>query len=295
MLIRKTSQKVIITRIIIIVLAVCIVGIGAYVGYRYVDQQMTIQREKQAEIDRIAAEKAAAEAAEAKRKEPVYINLPEAQPVRALVEDYSLPSSIWALISKTHPFAVDYVPPNLKIPAVITREDKSLDERSLRADIEQPIVDMFTAAEAAGHHLMIGSGYRSAALQKIYFDSLASSIGEALANQSIAIPGQSEHQTGLAADISSTSFGCYLDNCFAATGDGQWLADNSYLYGFILRYPEGKEIITGYQYESWHFRYVGVELATALHASGLTLDEAWPYLQTADATLRQNGTIELQP
>jgi D-alanyl-D-alanine carboxypeptidase len=123
------------------------------------------------------------------------------------------------------------------------------------------------------------------------FSSLAASVGETVANQSIARPGQSEHQTGLAVDISTVSRNCYLQECFADTSDGQWLANNSYKYGFILRFPEDKVAITGYQYEPWHFRYVGVDLATALYESGLTLDEAWPYLEKALTTLKSNGAI----
>jgi D-alanyl-D-alanine carboxypeptidase len=128
-------------------------------------------------------------------------------------------------------------------------------------------------------------------MQKIYYDNLVSSVGEVAANQAIAKPGQSEHQTGLAIDISTLSRTCYLDQCFATTADGLWLADNSYKFGFILRYPEGMESITGYQYEPWHFRYVGIDLATALHDSKLTLDQAWPYLLKADNKLRINGAI----
>jgi D-alanyl-D-alanine carboxypeptidase len=138
---------------------------------------------------------------------------------------------------------------------------------------------------------MIGSGYRPASLQKIYFDSYASSAGIEAANQYVAYPGQSEHQTGLAVDITTVSRNCYLTECFADTSDGQWLANNSYKYGFTLRYPKGKESITGYQYEPWHFRYVGIDLATALYESELTLDEAWQYLQEANDTLRSNGAI----
>jgi D-alanyl-D-alanine carboxypeptidase len=225
------------------------------------------------------------------KKRPVYISLPGADKIKALVDNYTSANSIWSIVSKTHPISKDYIPESLVIPDVSTRTDKSDSERSVRSDIAQAVVDMFAAAKTDGYELMIGSGYRSAALQSIYFNSLSSSVGDEAANQSVARPGESEHQTGLALDISTVSYDCYLDNCFATTDGGQWLAKNSYKYGFILRYPEDKTAITGYRYESWHFRYVGIDLATALHQSGLTLDEAWPYLQAAQETLKKNGAI----
>lgn len=268
--------------------------IGGSISYSVLNSLAISQKEKQANNLIIATEKAIAKIAaikEAKRKEPVYINLPNAKPVRAIIDDYTKTDSIWAIVSKTHPISIDYIPSSLKIPDIATRTDKSDSERSTRSDIETPLINMFTAAAAAGYNLMIGSGYRSAALQKIYFDSYASTAGEAAANQYIAYPGQSEHQTGLAVDISTISRNCYLSECFANTDDGLWLVDNAYKFGFILRYPKGKESITGYQYEPWHFRYVGIDLATALKDSGLTLDEAWSYLQAADKTLQQNGAI----
>lgn len=273
-----------------IILAV-IAGVVSYGNYIYVSGQTTILDQKQAEITRQITASTAAVAKEAKKREPVLITLPGAKPIRAIVDDYTKTDSIWSIVSKTHAISVDYVPAGLKIPNVSTRTDKSDAERSVRSIIEKPLVDMFSAASNAGYNLMIGSGYRSAALQAIYFNSLAASVGDAAANNAIAYPGQSEHQTGLAADISTVARNCYLDNCFGTTADGLWLVNNSYKYGFILRYPSGKESITGYQYESWHFRYVGIDLATALHESDLTLDQAWPYLVKADKTLKQNGAI----
>jgi D-alanyl-D-alanine carboxypeptidase len=210
-----------------------------------------------------------------------------------MTSDYHQTDNTWTLVNKTNPVDITYIPSDLKTPNVYTNPDKNNEESSVRADIEQPLIDMFAAAQAAGYSLMIGSGYRSANLQSVYFNSLASSVGEADANQSIARPGQSEHQTGLAVDISTVARNCYLSDCFAETNDGIWLINNSYKFGFILRYPEKKESITEYNYEPWHFRYVGVDLATALHESSLTLDEAWPYLETARDQLITNEAIVL--
>lgn len=280
---RKNTGTRIIRRVIFALILLIIVGFAIYGVRLYLDNQHKIQLENEAQ--------AALLAKEAKKKEPVYITLPGATPVRALVEDYSLTSSIWKLVNKTNPIPLDYVPAPIVIPDIPTATNKSDAERSIRSDIAAPMKSMFDAASTAGYSLMIASGYRSSALQRSYFNSLASALGATVANQSIALPGQSEHQTGLAADISTVSRNCYVSTCFADTNEGIWLANNSYKYGFILRYPKGKESITQYQYEPWHFRYVGIELATAIHQSGLTFDEAWPYLQAADNTLKQNGAI----
>ena len=177
------------------------------------------------------------------------------------------------------------------IASVETNGAKSDEERSIRSDVDQPLSNLFGAASTAGYDLMIGSGYRSANLQSTYYNGSVAAYGEDVANQSVAKPGQSEHQLGLAVDVSLTSRECYIDTCFGDISAGQWLAANSYKYGFILRYPADKVSITGYQYEPWHFRYVGIDLATALHESNLTLDEAWTYLQTAEAALKAKGSI----
>lgn len=294
MFVKRSYRKKIVFRIIIIFIVIFILGFTMYGSYMFLNEQQTIQKEKQTNDKRIASAKLEAikkATIESKKKEPVYITLPGAKKIRAILEDYTLQNSIWAIVSKTHEISVDYVPDSLKIPDVNTRTDKSNEERSVRSDIETSLKEMFNVASVSNNLLMIGSGYRSATLQAVYFNSLAKSVGEDAANQSIARPGQSEHQTGLAVDISAISRNCYLDTCFANTNEGRWLASNSYKYGFTLRYPEDKVDITGYQYEPWHFRYVGIDLATALHDSNLTLDEAWPYLEKALATLKNNQAL----
>jgi D-alanyl-D-alanine carboxypeptidase len=291
---KKRPKKRIRTRslvIIIVLVSLLLVSAAGYFTFTYLHNQQIEQAARDAEAARIVKEKAIAAAKEAKKKEAVYIALPNAKPVRAIVDDYTNPASVWALVNKTHAIPLDYIPAQLVLPDVEERTDKSVEERSVSSVIATPLKTMFTAAAVDGHALMIGSAYRSAALQKVYFDSYAAASGVEAANQYSAYPGQSEHQLGLSVDISTVSRNCYLDECFTSTPDGQWLADHAYEYGFTLRYPKGKEIITGYQFEPWHYRYVGIDLATALHESGLTFDEAWPYLQTALATLKTNGAI----
>ena len=224
---------------------------------------------------------------------PVKIIIPGANPVLARHENYLASDSLWTVVSKQHPLSdAHYRPASLTKPTVATNEQKSVDEQSLRSDIITPLTTMFTAAKAAGFDLMVASGFRSYELQQTYFSNYSAQYGEAAANTFSARPGQSEHQTGLALDISLTSRECYLDTCFGELPAGKWLAAHAYEYGFILRYPADKTEITQYQYEPWHFRYVGPELAKALHSSSLTLDEAYPYLQNAREQLMKQGIVK---
>jgi LAS superfamily LD-carboxypeptidase LdcB len=226
-------------------------------------------------------------------QQTVQVLLPNAKPIPALTENYAQPASIWVVVSKVHPLSdAKYVPGTIVVPAVKTRTDKSIAEQSLRADIEPDVKALFEAAQAAGHDVMLASGYRSYEQQQVYFTNYSRLYGEEAANKFSARPGQSEHQTGLAFDVSLTSRACYLEVCFGETEAGKWFAAHSYEYGFILRYPADKIDITQYQYEPWHFRYVGRDLARALHESNLTLDEAYPYLQTALADLKSRGEVK---
>ncbi len=101
----------------------------------------------------------------------------------------------------------------------------------------------------------------------------AQRVGKEVANKTVAYPGQSEHQTGLAMDVSSHKMGFKLHQSFGETIEGIWLANNAPKFGFIIRYPKGKEHITGYKYEPWHLRYVGVQVAEEIAQKGITLEE----------------------
>lgn len=208
------------------------------------------------------------------------LTLPGADPIAPLVEDYNDPASLWAVVNKDYPLSKqDYRPTDLTLMTNKSRTDKGNDERSIRAVVVADFNDLIAAANAAGYDLIIGSGFRSYNLQATYHNNLVRLYGEEAANQTSAKPGQSEHQTGLAADITLRSMECYISTCFGDTPAGKWLAAHAVEYGFIIRYPAEKTEITKYEYEPWHIRYVGKPLAKALKQSGLTLDEARPYLQ----------------
>ncbi len=127
--------------------------------------------------------------------------------------------------------------------------------------------EMCSAAVNDGIYLFSVSGYRSYDLQNYLYNEFKDQRGTEGADMVSARPGHSEHQSGLAFDVNTTSF------AFIGTPEAQWLAENSCRYGFIIRYPEGKENITGYSYEPWHIRYVGKEFAETIYKSGLTLEE----------------------
>ena len=137
------------------------------------------------------------------------------------------------------------------------------------------LVAMFAAgaAEGAGQ-MQIQSSYRSYADQVSVYNGWVRSAGQAQADRQSARPGYSEHQTGLAVDISPVPLKCARAACGGQTPQGLWLAANAWRFGYLLRYPADKTQITGYEYEPWHFRYIGIPLATELHNEGVeTLEE----------------------
>lgn len=119
----------------------------------------------------------------------------------------------------------------------------------------------------SGFDMSIVSGFRSYEKQVEVFKYWCEVEGEEKAKMQSSVPGHSEHQTGLVIDVSS------LEQSYGDTAEGKWLAANCYKYGFIIRYPKGKEDITGYAYEPWHLRYLGTSTAKLVHDSGLTLEE----------------------
>ena len=124
-----------------------------------------------------------------------------------------------------------------------------------------------SAAAQEGLNIYLSSGFRSYDYQAQIYNNYCARDGQAAADTYSARPGYSEHQTGLAIDVNQ------IDDSFIGTPEAIWLENHCHEFGFILRYPQGKQDITGYQYESWHIRYVGTDLATQIHNSGLTLEE----------------------
>lgn len=133
---------------------------------------------------------------------------------------------------------------------------------------------MAAAAKNEGFELVAFSGFRSYEYQQTLYDRYVSRDGKDAADRYSARPGYSEHQSGLAFDVGEKGKeDLWLTSAFGESPAGKWLVDNAHKYGFILRYPKGKEDITGYMYESWHFRYLEGDIATKVYEAGVTLEE----------------------
>ncbi len=184
------------------------------------------------------------------------------------------PADVLVLVNKEHYLSKDYVPTDLRVARVDFVKDIAQEEMQMRQEAASALEELFKRASAAGLHLYGESGYRSFASQKRNYDWISSTNGSDYASYYVALPGKSEHQTGLAMDITNLN---YVDdendkNLFK-TKEGIWLAENAHRFGFILRYPQDKIEITRYNFEPWHFRYVGQQAATDIFQKRVTLEE----------------------
>ena len=176
--------------------------------------------------------------------------------------------SLWVVVNKQRPLnPIRYVPkPLANVNGVPLAKDAAAALRLMAADMKK----------AGAGTLWLNSGYLSFDTQTQVHARQVARLGKVAGERLAARPGYSEHQTGLAADVSAIGQGCAIQVCFSKTKAGRWLAANSWQYGWILRYPDGQTRVTGYQFEPWHFRYVGVELATDYQSKGSkTLEAFW--------------------
>ena len=174
------------------------------------------------------------------------------------------PASIWVIVNKQHP-----LDPKTYAPSDLVSVGNG---QYMRAEAAAALSTMLAGAKAAGNTVTAGSGYRSYDLQISVYNSEVRAYGQATADTESARPGYSEHQTGWAVDLNSG--GCNIADCFANTPGGKWIRANAYKYGFIVRYPDDLTDITGYRAEAWHYRYVGISLATEMHTEGVrTLEQ----------------------
>lgn len=175
-------------------------------------------------------------------------------------------NEITILVNKYIYLPENYIPNNL----TEISSDFSSSTRQLAYEAKEAFEKMATAALKQGYTIRAISAYRSYDYQKGLYDSYVKKDGINGADKYSARPGFSEHQTGLVVDIDN---GKVDFNNFESTEEFKWMDENAQIYGFILRYPKGKENITGYDYESWHYRYVGKEIAAFIKENNLTLDE----------------------
>jgi D-alanyl-D-alanine carboxypeptidase len=192
------------------------------------------------------------------------------------------PSSITVFVNKEYTLPKRYVPKEL-VPVNVYFHLVSYDERTyMRPEAARALEKLFAAAKEAGYELSGVSGYRSYARQHQIFTNNILTKGKEHTLLYSAVPGASEHQTGLAMDVSCKSLRYDLSTRFSETPEGIWLSQNAHLYGYIIRYPKGKGNITGYAYEPWHIRYVGKGLAKYIYENDLTLEEYYNYTPSKD-------------
>lgn len=172
--------------------------------------------------------------------------------------------SLLLLANKKHPLPAGYVPDDLVIPDVQTNGNTVY----MGQEAAEALKEMFTAAANDGVTLLAGSGYRSEDYQRTLYNGYVQQYGVETADTISSRPGYSDHQTGLALDISDHDGATYLTQDMENTPEGQWLRKHAHEYGFIMRYPKGKQDITGYAYEPWHFRYVGKEWSEKIYSKG---------------------------
>ena len=182
------------------------------------------------------------------------------------------PDVLDMVVNKERTLPAEYIPENLvtvRVPTCLENEEI----KQMRKVAADALFNMFEEAKVEGLELVARSGYRSYKTQTALYNGYVSRHGQDYADKYSALPGQSEHQSGLAMDITAQSSGLQLEDYFGDTEEGMWVSDHAHEYGFIIRYPLGMEDITGYLYEPWHLRYLGVDLATEVYESGLTLEE----------------------
>ncbi|WP_456272122.1 D-alanyl-D-alanine carboxypeptidase family protein [Bacillus sp. AK031] len=191
------------------------------------------------------------------------------------------------LVNKEQSLSSDYVPSNLVVPDVPFVSD----QEKMKSYAADALEELFAEADSEGINLYASSGYRSYDYQQDVHQYYVNQYGEEYANQISAKPGESEHQTGLVMDVTSPSVDYQLIQEFGNTAAGEWVEENADDHGFIVRYPEGKQSITGYKYEPWHLRYVGEAHAEDIMSQNLTLEE---YLNQ-DSNSGSAGSYVVQP
>ncbi len=177
---------------------------------------------------------------------------------------------VLVLVNKLHAVSKYYEPTDM---VAINGNYTTNQGLEMKEDAYKAFKKMRKAARADGIYFKICSAYRTYETQKWLYKNYLNTMGRELRDIRSAAPGRSEHHTGYAIDLVTKSTGWTLTQDFAKTGEGKWIKKNCAKYGYIIRYPKGKTDITGYDYEPWHLRYVGVDVAKEITKQGITLEE----------------------
>jgi D-alanyl-D-alanine carboxypeptidase len=234
--------------------------VGGYAVWRSIErapEQTSVEQVPGEFPEKVAVEPVVADEAPTPEPEPVVKPQEVGYPVQLSMEEAG---SLSVVVNKKHKLPSDYVPNLTNVRGA-----------SLRPEAASALETLLSDAEAAGLGVKIISSYRSYATQISTYNGYVNQYGQEYADTISARPGHSEHQTGLAVDVGGG--GCDLEICFGSTPFGEWLKTNAYKYGYIIRYPSGKEAETGYQYEPWHLRFVGTNTAWGIGDSNQTLDQ----------------------
>ena len=182
------------------------------------------------------------------------------------IKEVKNPNDILVLVNKNNKLSEYFVPNDLEtIDVKYSNEGKML-----KKEAKEAFERLSEDASKLGYKIVAVSGYRDYKYQENLFNYYVDKYGEDYALSCSAKPGHSEHQTGLAVDVMGSN-NSYDD--FEMSDEFEWMSTNSYKYGFILRYPSGKENITGFKYEPWHYRYVGEEVAKIIYENNLVFEE----------------------
>jgi zinc D-Ala-D-Ala carboxypeptidase len=250
-------------RRILTIIAVLLLALAAAAVYFVIGQSKT--------EDAVAADQTRAQ----------QVEVPEAktdQPTELSKDLYSLtdPTSLWVVANKQRRLQpAEYIPDDLVVPDIPMKAGITSSENRLRKVTADALSKLAAAAKTDGLTLTMQSGYRSYSYQTALYNRYVGEQGQATADTQSARAGHSEHQTGLAVDLGGTTRpACNVEDCYKDTPEGKWIAANAHKYGFIIRYPEGKQSVTGYIYEPWHLRFVGTELAADMHGKRVaTMEE----------------------
>ena len=182
-----------------------------------------------------------------------------------------LSKGMYTLVNKYNYLKQDYIPEDLvSVTGIYARDSAKLVKVAY-----DNFVKMADAAREENLTIKVTTGYRSYSFQSTLYNNYVKADGVKNADTYSARPGFSEHQLGYSADLTNAK-NVSFDN-FENAKEYKWLQDNAYKYGFIMRFPKGKEYITGYQFESWHYRYVGEKIATYIHENDITYEEYYAY------------------
>jgi D-alanyl-D-alanine carboxypeptidase len=182
------------------------------------------------------------------------------------IKDIENPDSYLVLVNKNNKLDKNYVPKDLELLSL----NNSYEYKYLRKQAKEAFENLSNDAKALGYRIIAVSAYRDYDYQEKLFNYYVNEKGLEYALRSSAKSGHSEHQTGLALDVEGSNKDY---NKFEESIEADWMKKNAYKYGFILRYPKGSENITGFKYEPWHYRYVGIKEAKYIYENNITLEE----------------------